>query len=405
MNCQELKRDIEKLEDLYSRFKNKYELSSESGLGKIELTNISNEANENVDEILERYLPDFKEHNPELFGWQIGERIEDFGRDDVYRISVLPDGGVFMTGYGSAVHYATRNQDGGWDIKKRIGGFDKEMGIRSISALSDDDVLIGGRYLHHAIKKDGGFDVELIGEFGDGIEHANSLLPLPDGRIIVGGDRGTLGCVTKESNSWNIEVIGELKDEDGEVEGIESILALPDGDILIIGMYRSLKCATKNQDGSWKLDDKIGRTPVYPACTFSLPDGRAIIAGFQGDLLSVQRKQGGDFSIETIDNPQTRIGKVRAISVLPDGNILIGGTNGILYNAMEKQGGGLSFEPISTLYNVRNEPGTINAISQLPDGTVLIGGNDGLLFHATPPIKDAKTMRRHLNELINKDNQ
>ena len=87
------------------------------------------------------------------------------------------------------------------------------------------------------------------------------------------------------------------------------------------------------------------------------------------------------------------------------GNILIGGVNGILYNAMEKQGGGLSFEPISTLYNVRNEPGIINAISQLPDGTVLIGGDDGLLFHATPPIKDVKTMRRHLNELINKDNK
>ncbi len=405
MNCQELKQDIEKLESLYSQFKNKYELSSESGLGKIELTNISNEANENVDEILERYLPDFKEHNPELFSWQISERIEDFGRDNVYRIFVLPDGGVFMTGYGPNVHYATRNQDGGWDIKKRIGGFDKERSIRSISTLSDDDLLMGGKYLYHATKKDGGFDVELIGKFGDGIELANSLLPLPDGSIIVGGDSGTLGCVTKEGNSWNIGIIGELRNENGEVERIESILALPDGDILIIGRHRSLKCATKSQGGSWKLDDKNGRTPVYPACTFSLPDGRAIIAGVRGGLFSVQRKQDGDFSIETIDNSQTRIDKIRAISVLPDGNILIGGSNGILYNAMEKQGGGLSFEPISTLYNVRNEPGRINAISQLPDGTVLIGGDEGLLFHATPPIKDAKTMRRHLNELINKDNQ
>ena len=68
MNCEKLHQDIEKLKEQYNSFSSKLKFSIEKaeGKGKIALSEQLRNTLALQDQILESYLPDFFEKNPEL---------------------------------------------------------------------------------------------------------------------------------------------------------------------------------------------------------------------------------------------------------------------------------------------------------------------------------------------------
>ncbi len=242
MNCQELKQDIKELEKLYSQLRNSFESSSESGQGKIKLTGALDEANKGIDEMLERYLPDFIEHNPELSQWQLGEKIVgQFA--NTKRISTLPDGSALVGGADGALYHVTRDGekwDGSWDIE--LIGKLIEGEITSVSTLPDGSALIGGNdgALYHATRDGEKWDLKFIDGFKEpGSEESAwvlSISVLPDGSALVGGASGALYHATRDGEKWDLKFIDGFKEPGSEESAwVLSISTLPDGSALVGG--------------------------------------------------------------------------------------------------------------------------------------------------------------------------
>ena len=113
MNCQELRRDIEKLTNLKEDFAARFEDGYESGIGKAAIEEASKTAAEFSDELLEKYLQDFAEKNPKLFGWRMSELIKGF--EDMYghvvdakSIATFPDGSALVGGDRGALCHAVK---------------------------------------------------------------------------------------------------------------------------------------------------------------------------------------------------------------------------------------------------------------------------------------------------------
>ncbi len=429
MNCQELKQDIEKLEDLYSRFKNKYELSSESGLGKIELTNILNEANESVDEILERYLPDFKEHNPELTKWQLSERIEGLKSIGIICVSALPDGSALIGGENGTLCHIEKDKDGDWVLKKKITDLKNPndelfgCGISSICVFQDGSALIGGdnRVLYYATKQGEDWSLEFIrgledyecyGGVSDSVDIL-SICALPDGSALICGTQELLYCATKNGEKWNLQPIVKNKGNWSHSQ-IHSVCTLPDGSALVAGSYDDvLFHITKKSDEEWELSDNLikGRTNNIEEEFFdirtitSLPNGEALLGDYAGHIYCVTNNQDGSFQIDQIEGPE-EIESCFVFQAVPSpsgGGVLIGGRDGQLYYAKKNSEGKWDFEFISGFKSKNNQARAVYAITALPDGSALVGGGEDLLFHATPPVEDVKTLKMRLGKMINKN--
>ena len=163
MNCQELRRDIEKLTALKEDFAARFEDGYESGIGKAAIDETSKTAAEFSDELLGKYLQDFAEKNPELFGWQMSGLIEGFAGMyghvvDAYTIASLPDGSALVGGDRGVLYHATKGPDGKFGLSERIEGFvDADGGsvhVDAIATLPDGSALMGGTRgaLYHATK-------------------------------------------------------------------------------------------------------------------------------------------------------------------------------------------------------------------------------------------------------------
>ncbi len=160
-------------------------------------------------------------------------------------------------------------------------------------------------------------------------------------------------------------------------------------------------------DGSWDIEliteFKDGRITSISA----LPDGSALIVGFNGAALYNVKKMDGSWDIELIK--EFRDDRIFSISTLPDGSALIAGCLKPLYYAT-KNDGGWSFELIDKLHDCdkRDFLGDFGSITPLQDGSALVSANyidaSGSLSHIIPPMKNVKILKQRLGEIIEKGN-
>ncbi|MBQ1387947.1 hypothetical protein IIY68_04120, partial [Candidatus Saccharibacteria bacterium] len=93
--------------------------------------------------------------------------------------------------------------------------------------------------------------------------HINSIAPLPDGSIMIGGNRGTLYRATVDKDG-NLDLGNriECKDADSDPTAINSITPLPDGNIMIGGLG-TLYRATIDEAGKLDLGNRIECKNTY----------------------------------------------------------------------------------------------------------------------------------------------
>ena len=120
--------------------------------------------------------------------------------------------------------------------------------------------------------------------------HINSIAPLPDGSIMIGGDSGTLYRATVDKDG-NLDLGNriECKNTYSDSTSIYSITPLPDGSIMIGGNYGTLYRATVDKDGKLDLGNRIeckdadsGPAPISSIAPLS--DGSIMIGGDSGAL-------------------------------------------------------------------------------------------------------------------------
>ena len=198
MNCEELRNDIDRLKGLKETLGQKLDALNETGRGVVGVRKLRGKAGSASDEMLEKYFDDFKEQNPEISAEiRLGERIEGF-HAHIRSITALPDGSVLVGGYGGELKQFML-KSGECELKDRrwIGGFDNDKIINSIAALPDGSALVGGygRELKQFTLKDGEWEPKEIEGFKKDI---HSITALPDGGALVGGDsrelRSTTSC-------------------------------------------------------------------------------------------------------------------------------------------------------------------------------------------------------------------
>lgn len=428
MNCTKLNQDITRLQNLRDKFARKIDNLNEAMRGKIETYKVQEELREAEDQILESYLADFKEKNPELFKWRLGERIEGFennlgGICEVFVVAQLPDGGMLVGGDDRTLYKCRKREDGVWELGRKIEGFvDDDFDltfITTIAPLPDDGMLIGGNggILYECRKdQDGKWKLKRKIFIYDGVRYVDSIAQLPDGGMLVGccSDQGAIlyECRKNGDGEWELGKRNErLEVGSGAIATISSIAQLPD-DGMLIGSDFGLLCeCRKNKNGEWELGKKIegfGETDVARSM-IRLLDGGVLIEGYGTDesgvnvaLYEYRKKDSGEWELGRKIDAFDNVGRINSMVQLPDGEVLIGGENNVLYGYLKNKDGEWELvEKIEGLKYGRFDT-HITSIAQLPDGGVLIGGNSGLLYEATRPSFSIDTIKQNLDSIIEK---
>ena len=146
MDCAKLKADIERLREARGAFDVAVEEANDTGLGKIKCNEAMKQTSELEDEILQAYMEDVGEHNPELFrGFHYGEKIDGF-HETIFSTMELSDNEVLVCGNGfkgGETRILRKGENGSWNYDSNsIGGFDG-VGCSTLK-LSDNEALVCG---------------------------------------------------------------------------------------------------------------------------------------------------------------------------------------------------------------------------------------------------------------------
>lgn len=257
MNCDELRKDIAAIKSSRSTMQEQYDHMNKTGTsGKADFAESRITTEKLVDEILEKYLPDFAEKNPELFNWQpeaeieleygptgaaiqYGEELLFGGHRRCYRIpkSFTAESKVTETGTGKHIRQFLFCSDG------KIAGLGLD-GLSIYKKREDGELELEGEI------------TQFKNERGDECS-TKTMIELSDGKILVGGRYGMLcECSNVINPSWGIsKQIPGLFKEDKSCD-IETFHKTPDGDILIIAEQLLFKYSKNLNSSEWKLIDK-----------------------------------------------------------------------------------------------------------------------------------------------------
>ena len=437
MNCEKLHQDIEKLKEQYNSFSSKLKFSIEKaeGKGKIALSEQLRNTLALQDQILESYLPDFFEKNPELLQLNLGNRIEckdAYDRfSDILTITQLSDKSIMIGGLGT-LYRATVDENGELILGDHIeykGSNGVSDFIRCITQLSDDSIIIANpsTFYRARIDKNGKFNLgNLMGL------SINSIAQLSDDSIIAGGDRGVLcHAAIGKNGELDLDNTIECRNYDGDLDDVLAITPLPDDSTMIGGrngiLYRAViekdeKNSARMNLPFWKnIGAKQRRTSSKPKLSLgnrieckdangnpasihaitSLHDGSIMVGGENGTLCRITINKNGEPIIGNLIKCEgiNESGTIFAITPLLDGSIMIGGTDGILCCATIDENDELSICNSIECKDANGDPASITSITQLFNKSIMVGGWDGALYRVTYEQPTLERLKEHLNKV------
>ena len=267
MNCDELRKDIAAIKSSRSIMQKKYDHMNKTGTsGKADFVESRIATEKLVDEILEKYLPDFAEKNPELFNWHPNQEIK-LNERAVFSINNNGNERIIVGQPGCLVEISTTKNG-----QYKVNTFNAHEEwtytplLDVLTVFSKDKILLGDG-LHKEInicEKDsmGKWNLtatieRLNNEEGDKCS-PNVAIGLPNKRILIGGDNGMLNiCGRDMLGRWKIlEKIPGLKDKDGELSRVNAFHVLSDNNILIGGSRILYRLSRNTTTDKWVLSDE-----------------------------------------------------------------------------------------------------------------------------------------------------
>lgn len=237
----------------------------------------------------------------------------------------------------------------------------------------------------------------------------DAILPLPDGKLLVGGGFSGVGnptvafgtpvesvtpdMVTPVNNFIRLNADGSLdtsfKPGAGPNGKVRAMARQPDGRVLIGGEFTSYnglsvgRIARLNADGSIDPSFQTGAgASSYIRSIIVLPDGKLLVAGAftswdERGLAGVVRLNS-DGTLDTGFKPDFAFnGEVTSLQVQPDGQILVGGAFTQISANSQTYANLIRLNPNGTLdttFRTTTGVGTVMAIQLLADGRVAAAG-------------------------------
>ncbi|MFN8818369.1 MAG: immunoglobulin domain-containing protein [bacterium] len=317
-------------------------------------------------------------------------------------IGVLPGGdvivgGSFSTAGGLAASNIARYRPstGTWTAL----GSGTDDWVSSIAVLSNGDVIVGGQF---AIA--GGLPTNRIARYnlttntwtalGSGINgeffsEVRSLVTLPGGDVIVGGDFSTAGGVAANNIARLNPATGVWTTLGTGTEGpVRTMSVLPSGDILVAGNFCTAGGVTTCEiarlnptTGAWSAVGS-GSNPTVSALAV-LPDGNVVVggrfstagAGTRTSIALFNPTSGTWSTLGSIPDNSLQPSSVTSLAILPDGDVIVGGA---FANAGNLAARNIArCRPMTGDWSVLGVGlnGLVLAFAALPSGDVLVGGD------------------------------
>jgi len=223
----------------------------------------------------------------------------------VYALAVQTDGKILVGGSFTSVAGQSRNAigrvtgDGTLDANFNpivAGGSGGPPFVNCLAVQADGKIVVGGNF-----GSLGGRPFEYIGRLnpdgsGDGSFSVNrgadfyvyALAVQADGKIVVGGRFTTLGGQPR-SGLGRLNADGSLDDSfnpgvSGSYATVYSLAVQPDGNILVGGDFTTLAGQTRNYIGRLNADGSLDTSfnpgaNYWAECLFVQPDGRIVVGG------------------------------------------------------------------------------------------------------------------------------
>lgn len=322
-------------------------------------------------------------------------------------IALLPDGKILIVGWFTAYngtdrkHIARLNADGSLDPSFNPGlGADRK--INTLALQPDGKILIGGEFSSYdgvlrqgiaRLNADGSLDTSFAPPSeGSNNFSISALLPLPDGKILIGGNFNMYGGA-KRNRIARLHPDGALDTTWAPLGANMSVLRLalqPDGKILVSGYFSSFNggghkgIVRLHADGSTDLTFQPTTNESLSITGFALqPDNKILIGGRLSYINSIPRRGiarlNADGSLDHTFNPVTGANNiVLTITVQSDKKILIGGCfesyNDAPTYALARLHADGSWDAAFNAGRSGISLGLLNAIVVQPDEKILIGG-------------------------------
>ena len=271
-------------------------------------------------------------------------------------------GGLFIRSNGHITHNIARfTSDGTYDESFSVGGGPVlSPGYTPISAISvqpDGKILVGGMFEVFngsdyfglvRLNSDGSIDPDfaLTGVAVGGTTGVRDILVLPDGKILICGDRIVIPGSTASKLVARLNTDGSLDpsfntDELGNLVGSlgSRMIIQPDGKIIVVGRYNRFPPVPQlignivrlHPDGSTdtSFTPVTSTTSLPPLADAALqPDGKIVVVGYPQDVSgsATMARLNADGTLDAGFVGPLPNGGIRAVELLPNGKILIGGS-------------------------------------------------------------------------------
>lgn len=301
---------------------------------------------------------------------------------------------VSATGPAGSVHF------------RQSTGSGPDAGVWTIAEQTDGKLLIGGNFTHFngvphcgfvRLNPDGSFDTNFLASAGVNYgEQVYTLLPQPDGKILVGGwfmhCNGVL-C----TNLARLNADGSLDTNfNASVDGWSWPLALQtDGKILVGGSFAYADGVARNNIARFNPDGSLDTSfdpgagaDNYTGAILVQPDGAILVGGIFGWFanvfggiarLNTNGTVDATFSNCTGIGAEDWFGMINEFALQPDGKILVAGwfddfDNAARTNLVRLNSDGsldASFVPAPLAW--QTTAGELYGLALQPDGKVVIG--------------------------------
>lgn len=318
MNCAGLRSDIDKLKQEFQAFEANLKIIRESEKCSKKLRDAMESIGlSSVDPILEKYLEDFQEQNPEILPViALDERMDilDAEGGDPVSVSciVAIDGErVLIGGYEGA--FCPGSYDGQGELT-----LDERIDIKNVDG-----------------------EPEIV----------NSILATDDGRVLVGGNRGAFYEGSYDDRGkFTLGGRIDARDAKDNPASIYTIADTKDGYVLVGGGDGVFYVGSYNEQGKLTLGERIdiknshGKSATVRSIAVN-NDGHVLVGGYDGVLYTV-----------------------------------IGGAGGVLCTGSYDERGGLVLGERIEIKDADESWAYIFSVVATEDGRVLVGGLDGAFY-------------------------